>query len=203
MTTVKRHAGPAIRITYLADAPPNPVTGKRGTDAVERYVFFHNGREAVLTLSGPKGADNVDPWRIVTDSVRWSAMTPALEARSLYRFFHVGDDETLALQGVSLTRRAGRARGRDRSVRLGQVHAPVMPRGTRRAGRRDRRGRRRAAVAALRGGARAASARGTSACSTSRPTWSGTSRVDGERRTRAAARRRPTAPMPAATRCSS
>jgi putative ABC transport system ATP-binding protein len=27
---------------------------------------------------------------------------PALEARSLYRFFHAGDDETLALQGVSL-----------------------------------------------------------------------------------------------------
>jgi len=29
-------------------------------------------------------------------------MTAALEARSLYRFFHAGDDETLALQGVSL-----------------------------------------------------------------------------------------------------
>lgn len=30
-----------------------------------------------------------------------------LEAHSLYRFFHVGDDETLALQGVSLTLEAG------------------------------------------------------------------------------------------------
>jgi putative ABC transport system ATP-binding protein len=29
-------------------------------------------------------------------------MTLALEARTLYRFFHVGDEETLALQGVSL-----------------------------------------------------------------------------------------------------
>jgi putative ABC transport system ATP-binding protein len=29
-------------------------------------------------------------------------MTPVLTARSLYRFFHAGDDETLALQGVSL-----------------------------------------------------------------------------------------------------
>ena len=29
-------------------------------------------------------------------------MSAALEARSLYRFFHAGDDETLALQGVSL-----------------------------------------------------------------------------------------------------
>jgi hypothetical protein len=70
---VARAGGHAIRITYLAGAPPNPVTGKVVTDAVERYVFFHNGKELVLTLSGPKGADNVDPWRIVTDSVRWSA----------------------------------------------------------------------------------------------------------------------------------
>jgi putative ABC transport system ATP-binding protein len=30
-------------------------------------------------------------------------MAPALEARNLYRFFHAGDEETLALQGVSLT----------------------------------------------------------------------------------------------------
>lgn len=30
-------------------------------------------------------------------------MSAAIEARSLYRFFHAGDDETLALQGVSLT----------------------------------------------------------------------------------------------------
>jgi len=29
-------------------------------------------------------------------------MAPLLEARSLYRFFHTGDEETLALQGVSL-----------------------------------------------------------------------------------------------------
>jgi hypothetical protein len=72
VTAVPRQAGPAIRITYLATAAPNPVTGKAGIDAVERYVFFHKGKDVVLTLSGPKGADNVDPWRIVTDSVRWS-----------------------------------------------------------------------------------------------------------------------------------
>jgi hypothetical protein len=70
---VRRKAGTAVRMTYLATAAPNAVTGKTGTDAVERYVFFHNGRDVVLTLSGPKGADNVDPWRLVTDSVRWSA----------------------------------------------------------------------------------------------------------------------------------
>jgi hypothetical protein len=71
VTTVDRPAGKAIRITYLAQGPKDPVTGKARVNAVERYVFFHNGKEVVLTLSGPKGADNVDPWKIVTDSLRW------------------------------------------------------------------------------------------------------------------------------------
>ncbi|MEA2400887.1 MAG: hypothetical protein QOK00_1290 [Thermoleophilaceae bacterium] len=71
--TVQRKAGEAIRVKYLAAAKRDPVTGKQGTDAVERYLFFHNGRVAELTLSGPKGADNVDPWRIVSDSLRWVA----------------------------------------------------------------------------------------------------------------------------------
>ena len=72
VTTVARKAGTAVRMTYLAKANPDPVTGKAGVDAVERYVFFHNGKDVILTLSGPKGADNVDPWKIVSDSVTWS-----------------------------------------------------------------------------------------------------------------------------------
>ena len=72
VSTVKRHAGAAVRITYFAQGKPDPVTGKVRVNAVERYLFVHNGREAVLTLSGPKGADNVDPWRIITDSLRWT-----------------------------------------------------------------------------------------------------------------------------------
>jgi putative ABC transport system ATP-binding protein len=35
-------------------------------------------------------------------------MTAVLEARELYRFFHAGDDETLALKGVSLAVERGR-----------------------------------------------------------------------------------------------
>ena len=72
VSSVRRRAGTAIRATYLADAKANAVTGKAGKDAVERYVFFHRGRDVILTLSGPKGADNVDPWKIVTDSVRFT-----------------------------------------------------------------------------------------------------------------------------------
>lgn len=71
VSAVTRSAGRATRITYLAESPADPVTGKVRRDAVERYVFFHNGRDVVLTLSGPQGADNVDPWKLVTDSLRW------------------------------------------------------------------------------------------------------------------------------------
>jgi hypothetical protein len=72
VTTVTRPGGKALKISFLADSKADPVTGKVTRDAVERYVFFHNGTLHVLTLSGPKGADNVDPWKIVTSSVRWA-----------------------------------------------------------------------------------------------------------------------------------
>jgi hypothetical protein len=73
ITTVHRSGGTAVRIRYLAQGSPNAVTGKAATDAVERYIFAHNGSQAVLTLAGPKGADNVDPWRTISDSLRWTA----------------------------------------------------------------------------------------------------------------------------------
>lgn len=69
---VQRRGGSAVLLTYEADSPPNPVTGKSVRQSVERYAFWHGGREAVLTLSGAKGADNVDPWRLISDSVTWT-----------------------------------------------------------------------------------------------------------------------------------
>ena len=71
VSTVTRPAGPAVLITYQAGSPPDPVTGKSRLDAVERYEFFHAGAQVTLTLSGPVGADNVDPYRTITDSLRW------------------------------------------------------------------------------------------------------------------------------------
>ncbi len=71
VTAVQRKAGQAMLITYQGASPPNPVTGKTGTDAIERYEFWRDGREVIQTLSGPAGADNVDPWRIITDSLQW------------------------------------------------------------------------------------------------------------------------------------
>lgn len=71
VSTVSRAAGQAVLVTYLGDTAPDPVTNKVIRDSFERYSFWHAGTELVLTLSGPQNADNVDPWKTVTDSVRW------------------------------------------------------------------------------------------------------------------------------------
>lgn len=71
ITQVTRKGGPAVLITYTATSPVDPVTGKTVTTSVERYEFWRGGQEAILTLTGPQGADNVDPWRTVSDSFRW------------------------------------------------------------------------------------------------------------------------------------
>jgi len=71
ISSVTRKAGAAIRVLYEADSAPNSVTGKSARLAVERYAFWKNGTVVILTLSGAKGADNVDPWKIVTDGFAW------------------------------------------------------------------------------------------------------------------------------------
>jgi hypothetical protein len=71
VTSVSRKAGSAILITYRADSPPDAVTGKVIQQDVERYEFWQSGKLVTLTLSAPKGSDNVDPWRKVTDSFAW------------------------------------------------------------------------------------------------------------------------------------
>jgi len=71
VTDVTRKSGKAVLIKYRADSTPDAVTGKVRRLDVERYELWRNGRQVVLTLSGPQGADNVDPWRIVTDSFAW------------------------------------------------------------------------------------------------------------------------------------
>ena len=63
--------GTAVHLVYGLDSKPNPVTGKVVRDTAERFEFWHQGQEAVLTLTGPVNADNVDPWRIVSDSLQW------------------------------------------------------------------------------------------------------------------------------------
>jgi hypothetical protein len=69
--TVRRKGGTAVRPVYRFDSAPDPVTGKIVRDEAERYEFYKAGHESVLTLSGPVGADNVDPWMAISASFRW------------------------------------------------------------------------------------------------------------------------------------
>jgi hypothetical protein len=71
VTTASLPAGPAVLVTYQANSDPNPVTGKQYRQDVLRYELYHQGKEVVITLLSPVGADNVDPWRIVTESLSW------------------------------------------------------------------------------------------------------------------------------------
>ncbi len=64
-------AGPAVHAVYRINSTPNAVTGKRYRLDVEQYSFFSNGIRADLMLLSPVGSDNVDPWRIVSQSLTW------------------------------------------------------------------------------------------------------------------------------------
>jgi hypothetical protein len=68
---VTRQHGTAVHVVYGLDSAPNPVTNKVVRDVAEQFDFWHAGQEAVLTLTGPRNADNVDPWQIVSDSLGW------------------------------------------------------------------------------------------------------------------------------------
>lgn len=71
IASVSRSAGPAVLIRYQTNAARDAVTGKVVRQDVERYEFWKNGRQANVTLSGAVGSDNVDPWKIVTESFTW------------------------------------------------------------------------------------------------------------------------------------
>jgi hypothetical protein len=71
VTPTTRAGQKVVEIDYLLDSAPDQVTGKVIRDIAYRFEFYRGGREAVLTLTGPRNADNVDPWRLVSNSVAW------------------------------------------------------------------------------------------------------------------------------------
>jgi hypothetical protein len=70
-TALSLPGGAALKIVYRTTSAPNPVTGKRVTLTVDRYVIWRAGREAVLDLGTPVGVDNVDAYRMIAKSFRW------------------------------------------------------------------------------------------------------------------------------------
>lgn len=68
---VKLAAGPAVRISYLSNSAPNPVTGKQIRLEHERFIVFRDGKTVTLDLAAPAGADNVDQWQLISNSLQW------------------------------------------------------------------------------------------------------------------------------------
>jgi hypothetical protein len=68
---VNLKAGPAIKVTYTTTSAPNPVTGKRVVLMVDRYELAKKGRVAVIDLGTPTGVDNVDAYRLMSESFTW------------------------------------------------------------------------------------------------------------------------------------
>jgi len=69
--SVTLKGGHAILLTYQRDGLPNDVTGKFVREAVERFTLVRGTTRVDLILSCPTTADNVDPWRIISNSFTW------------------------------------------------------------------------------------------------------------------------------------
>jgi hypothetical protein len=68
---VKLAAGPAVRISYQSNSAPNPVTNKQIRLEHERFIVFKGGKTITLDLAAPAGADNVDQWLLISNSLQW------------------------------------------------------------------------------------------------------------------------------------
>ncbi|PWI49885.1 hypothetical protein B5K03_33635 [Rhizobium phaseoli] len=68
---VKLAAGPAVRISYVSNSAPNSVTSKQIRLEHERFILFREGKTVTLDLAAPAGADNVDQWHLISNSLKW------------------------------------------------------------------------------------------------------------------------------------
>ena len=62
---------PAVKITYRRQSAQDPVTGKSVPLTIDRYEIGKGGKLAVLDLATPVGVDNVDAYRMISESFKW------------------------------------------------------------------------------------------------------------------------------------
>jgi hypothetical protein len=62
---------PVVKVAYTRLSAADPVTGKRLPLTIDRYVYAHGDKVAVLDLETPVGVDNVDAYRMISRSFRW------------------------------------------------------------------------------------------------------------------------------------
>jgi len=70
--TVKVGGMSYLHLVYHVPAPPDPVTGKQVPSTVDRYFVPGANGLAIVSLSTPDGVDNVDAFRQMIESFKWS-----------------------------------------------------------------------------------------------------------------------------------
>jgi hypothetical protein len=65
------HGKPGTKTTFSRMSAPDPVTGKRLRLVTDRYEYGNHGKVAVLDLATPEGVDNVDAYRMISQSFEW------------------------------------------------------------------------------------------------------------------------------------
>jgi hypothetical protein len=61
-----------VHIVFRRNSDADPVTGKVYRDEVEEYDVFRAGKLVRMDLYGPVGADNVDAYRTMSQSLSLS-----------------------------------------------------------------------------------------------------------------------------------
>ncbi len=70
VSAVTLPGGPGVHIVFRRNSEPDQVTGKVFRDEVEEYAVLGHGRLVRMDLYGPVGADNVDAYRTMSQSLR-------------------------------------------------------------------------------------------------------------------------------------
>jgi hypothetical protein len=69
VSVVTLPAGKGVHIVFRRNSDPNAVTGKVYRDEVEEYFVYRSGRLVRMDLYGPVGADNVDAYNTMAQSL--------------------------------------------------------------------------------------------------------------------------------------
>ncbi len=69
ISSVRLPGGQGVRIVFRRNSDPDPVTGKVYRDEVEEHLVYHAGHLIRMDLYGPVGADNVDAYRTMSQSL--------------------------------------------------------------------------------------------------------------------------------------
>lgn len=70
ITAVSVPGGKGVRIVFRRNSEADAVTGKVYRDEVEQYVIVSSGHLLTMDLFGPVGADNVDAYRTMSQSLK-------------------------------------------------------------------------------------------------------------------------------------